>query len=299
MTITLNNTLDGSVREIFNVSAHIDSRDRRHQEADITNNKLLGLSTIELNISELCNRKCSFCPRYDEDVYSNQKLFMAENTVHNLVKQLESASWRGDIHITGFGEPHTHPKLLEIVSILNTYDGLFIEITSNGDRLIDAELAYTRQLFANGLDMLTIDCYDGDEQYNSRVKIMATLPKNKYRLRAHYDIGDTDQLITDYGFNNRSGIMGGDGVQGKCYLPFYKTFIDWNGDLILCCNDWHREAGTMGNINEVGITKCWNSDKMNGIRETLAKGKRTGVCANCNINGTKFGEESFLLHTNK
>ena len=184
MTTTLNN-IENESATTFSISAHIDSRAKRHETADITNTDLLGLSTIELNVSELCNRKCSFCPRYDEDIYSNQKLFMATNTVRNLVKQLESTSWHGDIHITGFGEPHTHPKLLEIVGILNTYSKLFIEITSNGDRLIDKEMTYTQKLFDSGLDMLTIDCYDVDEQYTKRTEIMNILPTNKYRLRAH------------------------------------------------------------------------------------------------------------------
>lgn len=39
--------------------------------------------------------------------------------------------------------PHSHSKLLEIVKILNTNKNLFIEIKSNGDRLIDKDWNYT------------------------------------------------------------------------------------------------------------------------------------------------------------
>ena len=35
---------------------------------------------------------------------------------------------------------------------------------------------------------------------------------NKWRLRKHYDTGNAEELIAEYGFNNRSGIMGGTGV---------------------------------------------------------------------------------------
>ena len=45
--------------------------------------------------------------------------------------------------------------------------------------------------------------------------------------------------------------MGGSGVQNKCYLPFYKTFIGWNGSMTIFCNDWHRETGEFGNIEEI------------------------------------------------
>ena len=280
----------------FDVNGHIKSRHSRHQNADLYNEYYPGLATIELNISELCNRTCSFCPRHDPSVYPNQKLFMDEYTVQKLTTEIIQTGWYGDVHITGFGEPHTHPHLLEIVQILRTAP-VYIEITTNGDRLIDSDLNYTKELFRAGLDMLTVDCYDGEEQYKRRQAEMLFLPGNGWRLRKHYDTGNAQELIAEYGFNNRSGIMGGTGVQNQCYLPFYKTMIDWNGDVVLCCNDWHRQAGNMGNILETSFAECWNSEKLTAIRAELAKGSRRGACANCSIVGTKFGFESFSIHT--
>lgn len=286
---------------MFNVDQHIANRHQRHQNANLDSKFYPGLSTIELNITELCNRTCSFCPRHDPKIYPNQKLFMSLDTVAELSRQLQDSDWRGDVHITGFGEPHTHPYLLEIVHILREAD-VYIEITTNGDRLIDSDIYYTLKLFEAGLDLITVDCYDGEEQYNQRKEKMdGYLTPSFYnnRLRAHYDIGNTDDLIKQYGFNNRAGTMGGTGIQNQCYLPFYKTLIDWNGNMVLCCNDWHRQAGTMGNIVESSLKECWNSEKLVAIRKDLAKGYRKGVCEKCNIKGTKFGEESFLIHTQK
>lgn len=280
----------------FDVDAHIESRNKRHGEANIHSRDLLGLSTIELNITELCNRTCSFCPRHDPEIYPNQKLFMDLDTVRNIVKQVEATDWYGDVHITGFGEPHTHPQLAEIIRILKTSDRLYVEITTNGDRLIDQDINLAQELFDIGLDMLTVDCYDGDDQYNIRLDRMQALD-GEWRLRQHYDTGNTQDLIVQYGFNNRSGIMGGTGIQNQCYLPFYKTLIDWNGNMVLCCNDWHRTAGSMGNVNIDGLVACWNSDRLKSIRGELAQGVRRGTCASCNIRGTKFGQKSFDLHT--
>lgn len=279
----------------FDVEGHIASRHSRHQSANIHSKNFPGLATIELNITELCNRTCSFCPRHDENIYPNQKLFMELSTVEKLTNELLASDWYGDIHITGFGEPHTHPKLKEIVTILSEAN-VFIEITTNGDRLIDSDMAYTQELYREGLDMLTVDCYDGDDQYTSRVLAMQSL-KGKHRLRKHYDTGNAQELITEYGFNNRGGLLGGTGIQNQCYLPFYKTLIDWDGGMVLCCNDWHRQAGTMGNIVNSSLELCWNSEKLKLIRAELSQGLRRGVCADCSIVGTKFGRDSFLLHT--
>lgn len=282
---------------MFSVEAHISDRNRRHSKANIYSKDFPGLATIELNISELCNRTCSFCPRHDPKVYPNQKLFMHLSLVDKLVSEIEASDWWGDVHITGFGEPHTHASLLEIVQILKRSDKLFVEITTNGDRIIDKEPELAMDLWGAGLDMLTIDCYDGDIQYNSRYSILQALnERDNWRLRNHYDSGNASELMEEYGFNNRSGILGGDGIQGQCFLPFYKAFIDWNGDMLLCCNDWHRKSGTMGNIYDQSFSQCWNSDRMQSIRRSLGHGRRKLGCANCNINGTKFGRPSYELY---
>lgn len=286
---------------MFDIEKHIKSRADRQARANINSVDMPGLSTIELNISELCNRTCSFCPRYDPAVYPNQKLFMSLDTVRNLTRQILETDWHGDIHITGFGEPHTHPKLKEIISILREAD-VYIEVTTNGDRFIDTGdgIDYTKDMFRCGLDMLTVDCYDGDKQYADRVLTVKKLKHHgNIRLRNHYDDGNAQALIEQYGFNNRSGIMGGTGVQRPCYLPFYKTLIDWDGGMVLCCNDWHRKEGHMGNVNVEGLMESWNSNKLNKIRSSLAQGKRFGACSGCSINGTKFGESSFSLWKNK
>ena len=37
-------------------------------------------------------------------------------------------------------------------------------------------------------------------------------------------------------------------LQGSvCYYPFYKLFVDWNGDVLFCSNDWGKEH-VVGNL---------------------------------------------------
>ena len=56
---------------------------RRGQEAQTVantrdpNNPLGSLLTVELNTTELCNRKCVFCPRVDPGVYPNRSLHLS------------------------------------------------------------------------------------------------------------------------------------------------------------------------------------------------------------------------------
>ena len=49
---------------------------------------LNALRSITLNSTEMCNRKCHFCPRSDPKVYPNQKLHISEKTIRNFSKEL-------------------------------------------------------------------------------------------------------------------------------------------------------------------------------------------------------------------
>ena len=100
---------------------HIAYRRERYTEADIHNPLLLGLATVEINPTELCNRTCSFCPRSDPEVYPNRKLHMTIELADTLSEQLHKANFTGDIHITGWGEPLLNPDILEIISKFNIH----------------------------------------------------------------------------------------------------------------------------------------------------------------------------------
>ena len=287
--------------ESFNSTEHLADRAKRAKQGYIDNPALPGLRTVEINISELCNRVCSFCPRSDPQIYSNQKLFMSTATGIELGKQLADCNYDGEIHVTGFGEPMTHPHILELLASISQYWCHFIEVTTNGDRL-ESDPNLINDLFAHGVSRLTIDSYDGPEQYNRYKTMMRHWPNKKWRIRNHYDDPNKDknQLIAEYNFNNRAGNSAtAQSTQSRCYLPFYKTLIDWNGDLVLCCNDWQRSSGQFGNINSTPLTELWLGDKLIDIRQQLAQGIRKGpACGSCNIGGTAFGEESFNLHHN-
>ena len=46
-------------------------------------------SWIDLNITELCNRKCVFCPRIDDAVYPNQNLHMSTKLASKIAAELK------------------------------------------------------------------------------------------------------------------------------------------------------------------------------------------------------------------
>jgi len=278
-----------STVDSFDSKDHINFRNSRYFKIDKTNVRLLGLTTVEINPTELCNRTCSFCPRHDAELYSNRNLNMSIETAELICSQLKSVNFKGDIHITGFGEPLLNPNILELVKIFSS--NFYTELITNGDRLLNQFYTH-KQITDAGLNFLIVDCYDGDTQYLNIKNLLddCTIP---YRIRNHHDTGQTN-LIEIYNFNNRGGLLSNNFLlQKPCWLPFYKLFIDWNGDALLCCNDWSRNQ-ILDNIYNTSIDKIWMSQKVLEIRKELELGNRHKMpaCANCNTNGTLQGHDS-------
>ena len=127
---------------------------------------------------------------------------MSTTTGMELGKQLANCNYDGEIHVTGFGEPMTHPNILELLISISQHWCNHIEVTTNGDRL-ESNLNLINDLFAHGVSRLTIDSYDGVDQYTRYKTMMRHWPKEKWRIRNHYDDPnkDKDQLIAEYNFN--------------------------------------------------------------------------------------------------
>lgn len=275
---------------------HIAYRNKRQQHADISNKSLLGLSTVEINPTELCNRTCSFCPRSNPEVYPNRNLHMTIDIADILSEQLRQADFTGDIHVTGWGEPLLNPDILKIISKFSRY--FFTEMITNGDRLLQGKVTH-QELTDNGLNSIIVDCYDGPTQTEQMTELLEDFTGIK-RIRSNYDTGEAN-LLDLYNFNNRGGTLGKiKTLQQPCWMPMYKAFIDWNGDVLLCCNDWARNQLPLGNITQDSFSTIWMSQEFKDIRQQLLAGDRTNsACESCNINGCKSGKGSAnLWHEN-
>ena len=91
-------------------------------------------SFIELNINEICNRKCVFCPRVNPDVYPNQNIHMDVKVAENIASQLAELNFNGIVNISGTGEPLLTNYITDIVNEFGKRD-IHVEIVTNGDVL--------------------------------------------------------------------------------------------------------------------------------------------------------------------
>lgn len=256
--------------------------------------KITSLQRIEINCVELCNRACVFCPRSDSSVYPNRNLHMDVETIHNMCDGLTDIDYNGRITFSGMGEPLLHHNVYSLLKpIKQRVKSLErLQVITNGDKLTRDIVT---QLIDCGVDRIEINMYDGPEQ-ESHFKEMFDGMSEHMHLRHHYHGPDkTYGLIV----NNRAGAinMGTSSTEHKnraCYLPFYKLVIDWNGDILLCAQDWLHEAEINLNINEMSVKDVWLSDQLQQYRDWLLVSSRCMTpCNKCNVNGTIVGEQAF------
>ena len=246
------------------------------------------LRSVEINPTELCNRRCTFCPRSDPTIYKSQPKHISIETIVNICNGLNEMGYTNRLGLVGFGEPLLHPYIVDCVRMIRTMmPGIkWLEINTNGDRL-------TRELIkklANaGCSHITVSMYDRD--ITNELRAMSKHIDIQMVYRHHYSAENKYNL----NIVNRSGLLKRENkcyLKSTCYIPFYKLMLDWNGDVLLCNNDWSRR-NIFGNANRSLIYDIWFGKEMNQFRKELIKSRENCTpCKNCSVNGLKRGIES-------
>lgn len=248
------------------------------------------LRTVEINPIEICNRSCSFCPRSDNTIYPNRKFKIEKNVIEKIANDLKSFNYSGRIGFVGFGEPMLLKELNEYITIIKTVvdTAQWIEVNTNGDYLT-RETA--RDLVKAGCTHITVSMYDKDDSIRFE-EIVRDLPV-KLTLRHQYD----STLSYNINIVNRIDLSKKDSqilnIDKTCFLPFYKLFIDYNGDVLVCNNDWGRNSN-LGNVLNQSVSDIWLSKQYNEYRKKLMIGHRYNCspCNRCNIKGNTYGDQS-------
>ena len=223
---------------------------------------------------------------------------MTVKGANTIAEELGDNGYSGKISFSGFGENLLNPNFPEIVKEFRfSLPQATLECNTNGDKL---DVDYVKRLFRNGLDLLYINLYDGIHQMEHFDTMLAEarIREDQYKFRMHWGDFEKHGLI----LNNRSGTIDWVGIeetdikklQGKpCHYPFYKMFVDWNGDVLFCSNDWGREH-VVGNLMQQSLHDVWFSKPMTKIRKKLMKGDRSmSPCNKCSVDGSLFGKPSF------
>jgi radical SAM protein with 4Fe4S-binding SPASM domain len=154
---------------------------------------------------------------------------------------------------------------------------LFLDITTNGKLLTTEKLD---KLFEAGLDNVNINDYRSDRDQND------ILSPNIENIWQHYGNNPkvtikkrrTDEQLPNYAGNISQSFDASE--YGFCNYPFRKLTIAYNGNVLLCCDDFLYDT-KFGNVMHDKLIDCWNNTQYNNIRKSLLENKRIGICARC------------------
>ena len=253
-------------------------------------------SWVDLSLTEICNRSaghqnaCKFCPRIDPLFYPNQNLHMSLKLVDKIARELAALSYEGVVVLCGYGEPLLHPHLVEVVNLLKSVARCRVEIVTNGDFLGPQRIT---ELRAVGTDYFVVSLYDGPHQVPKLTQNFkdAACGEEHYLLRDrwHTEADAFGLKLTNRGGTVSVGPQDPVDTHRPCYYTAYQLQVDWNGDVLLCPQDWHKKL-KFGNLGTETMFEVWTSKRMNKRRQQLLSGRRIEhPCSECNTDGTLHG----------
>lgn len=224
-----------------------------------------------------CNNHCTFCPQTH---FKKNLGVMSIDCFYGIINQLIEIQYAGRIAFFLSNEPLLDNRLIDMIKIARSSSPrFFLDITTNGKLLT---LAILDKLFAFGLDNITINDYRADRDSGMSIisdNLREIMDKYKNNPKVSYRPRRTDEILFNY-----AGIIHQRETNNKygfCNYPFRKIAIAYNGEILLCCNDFSYKT-SMGNIFKDSMVDVWNSDEFNQHRVALLNNERIGLCAKCN-----------------
>ena len=269
---------------------------------------------VEIEVFSYCNRKCWFCPNSFIDRHSKNTL-MEENLYLGVLNELKSIDYSNMITYSRYNEPLSHKDIFikRLKQARELVPKALLHTNTNGDYLTRE---YLDELYDAGLRSLNIQSYLNENEPFEIANIEKKFAKTAEKLILNYKITldsedwyciafdykdmKLNMTIRDFKAN---GTNRGDTLKivspivrpTPCFVPFTDIYIDYNGNVMPCCNlrsdIEDHEAFILGNIKDNGILEIFNNEKMQELREILKFDNiQLYPCRECNF---------ALLHNHK
>lgn len=276
---------------------------------------------IYIEISNICNLQCTFCPEVERD-----KKILSPEDFRKFAEQAKPLTKQVCLHL--MGEPLGHPKFAEIMDICDELN-LKIFLTSNGTLIkryaekllrwksleqinfsVHSYFANTKaQSFESYIKPILDFCKDSielksvyyinlrlwnlqktDAQSNQNIIVFDQLTEYfKVKLNQNIDVKHNKSkkimhnlyLHFDTEFEWPSLKKETRSTQGTCYGLRKQLAIHANGDVVPCCLD--KEAILkLGNLNDETIAEILKTKRSNDIKTGFEKGELIeSLCQKC------------------
>jgi MoaA/NifB/PqqE/SkfB family radical SAM enzyme len=274
---------------------------------------------VQIQTQAGCNGRCVFCPNEEVLKSDLEHGRMPLDLFHKIIDELAQQPPRR-IGLYMMNEPMLDKRMPDLVRIVtqripSTKSQIITNGThltpDRGEALVEAGIKQVK-CSLQSLDPETnreIMGYDSRKVIDNCIAFQNTLKRKKakdvdFRIsmvitkKNVNQVDETRRFWAKHGvrlvtsaLENRGGNIkiagelnvGAMRSMGNCIRPSRDFMVLFNGDVPLCCVDWHRTV-VLGNVARQTIYDVWHSQTVEQIRDGLAEGnasKLPAICTNC------------------
>lgn len=230
---------------------------------------------------------------------------MPEDLFRHIIADLRAWNYIGGFSLYGHNEALLDSRLVTLTRhVSEELPAAHQSLSTNGDRLtLDLALA----LYHSGLRSLLVNCYDDRHNLIERMLSIARHLEGMSGYHVHYVGSDawafpmryhtTERSFTLYdarkygegfpGISSRAGNSLGfaaisEPLSQNCERPWTHVHIKYNGNVILCCQDWGEEV-ILGNVSDKSLVDIYNGPVAEHYRKKLGARDRSelALCERC------------------
>lgn len=272
---------------------------------------------VDIGTTNFCNSECIMCPHSKLKKMGTMDMRLYKKIIDNCAKLNIRI-----ITLSFFGEPFLDKELVEKIKYAKE-KGMFVAFYSNASLLtkelakniISASLdgitisfdGYSKETYEKIRKKLKFDIVKGNilnlietrkrmGKTNPKISlVLVELEENKNEIKQFYkEWNKKVDSINIINMRNWANDIQKEGTKESfhfnkkikrkpCALIWQKMIVDWNGDVVLCCDDWNHST-VLGNLKKQTIEEIWRGEKLKKIREAHVKGEfyKVPICSACN-----------------
>lgn len=258
-------------------------------------------TTLCLEITSDCNRKCEFCPVAYNTRPSEAMPF---HVVEAACDELASLKYRGRVELYIYNEPlkQREPLYAALDAFKMRCPNVTVMIATNGDFLKGTDdIAF---LFHKGVQQIVLNAYTAKQVPRFREwaaafpdltdDVYRPLPRGKCAIKV-YDKSTPESFGTGiFRLQNRAGLIPAflppapEPVKRMCVKPFRLLNVNWRGEALVCCNDYHGDV-VAGRFPTMSLEEIWNGPVLNAYRRKLMnKDRSLPLCRVCDCHSGAY-----------
>lgn len=273
---------------------------------------------VEIESSYYCNLRCPVCARQAVGTFKNRGI-IDEKLYFGLLKEARKHNMPA-IMLDHEAEPLTNPNIIKMTEVARESGILDIWMHTNAN-LLTRDIS--EGLIRGGITKINFSIDAASEDIYNRVRpggnfqrlinniyyfleLKKKLGKKHLRTRVSFVVQENNehersaffefwkdkvnligfQQLLDFTKFKKKMAMSHRRRSIFCYKTWQLLIVRYNGDIVPCgmpLRNYDPKDYLLGNLRVNSIEECWNSPKMNRIRELHLKGQydKLSFCRNC------------------